>query len=182
MASSSNEASRVPDRGASCCAPTTRRPPRFNLLRAFAQGGFADLHKVHQWNLQFVSGSPQGDRYEALALRIEETLAFMEACGVTPEKVPQLRETELYTSHEALLLWYEEALTRIDSLTGKPYDCSAHMLWIGDRTRVIGEAHVEFLRGVENPIGMKCGPTTDPDELLRLLDVLNPENEAGRIT
>ena len=153
-----------------------------NLLRAFAQGGFADLHKVHQWNLQFVSGSAQGDRYEALALRIDETLAFMEACGITPDKVPQLRETEFYTSHEALLLWYEEALTRIDSLTGKSYDCSAHMLWIGDRTRTVGEAHVEFLRGVENPIGMKCGPSLDPDDLLRLLDVLNPENEPGRIT
>lgn len=153
-----------------------------NLLRAFAQGGFADLHKVHQWNLQFVSGSAQGNRYEDLALRIEETLGFMEACGVTPAKVPQLRETEFYTSHEALLLWYEEALTRIDSLTGKPYDCSAHMLWIGDRTREIGEAHVEFLRGVCNPIGMKCGPTMDPEDLLRLLDVLNPNNEAGRIT
>jgi len=153
-----------------------------NLLRAFAQGGFADLHKVHQWNLQFVSGSPQGERYEALALRIDETLGFMEACGLTPQNTPVLRETEFYTSHEALLLWYEEALTRIDSLTGKSYDCSAHMLWIGDRTRVIGEAHVEFLRGVENPIGLKCGPSLDPDDLLCLLDVLNPENDPGRIT
>jgi len=153
-----------------------------NLLRAFAQGGFADLQKVHQWNLQFVSGSQQSKRYEDLALRIDETLGFMEACGVTPDKVTQLRETEFYTSHEALLLWYEEALTRIDSLTGKPYDCSAHMLWIGDRTREIGEAHVEFLRGVCNPIGMKCGPTMDPDDLLQLLDVLNPHNDAGRMT
>jgi 3-deoxy-7-phosphoheptulonate synthase len=153
-----------------------------NLLRAFAQGGFADLHKVHQWNQEFVAASPQGRRYEELAGRIEETLAFMEACGLTPEKVPELRETELYTSHEALLLWYEEALTRQDSLTGKWYDCSAHMLWIGDRTRGLEEAHVEFLRGVDNPIGMKCGPTTDPDDLLRLIDRLNPENDPGRLT
>jgi 3-deoxy-7-phosphoheptulonate synthase len=153
-----------------------------NLLRAFAQGGFADLHKVHQWNQEFVAASAQGKRYEALAQRIDETLNFMEACGMTPDRVPQLRETEFYTSHEALLLWYEEALTRQDSLTGKWYDCSAHMLWIGDRTRNIDEAHVEFLRGVENPIGMKCGPSSDPDDLLRLIDVLNPENEAGRLT
>jgi 3-deoxy-7-phosphoheptulonate synthase len=153
-----------------------------NLLRAFAQGGFADLHKVHQWNQEFVAASPQGRRYEELAGRIEETLAFMEACGLTPEKVPELRETELYTSHEALLLWYEEALTRQDSLTGKWYDCSAHMLWIGDRTRGLEEAHVEFLRGVDNPIGIKCGPTTDPDDLLRLIDRLGSENDPGRLT
>ena len=153
-----------------------------NLLRAFAQGGFADLHKVHQWNLQFVAGSPQGARYEALSSRIDETLAFMAACGLTSETVPQLRETDFYTSHEALLLPYEEALTRVDSLTGQWYDCSAHMLWIGDRTRQVDGAHVEFLRGVKNPIGMKCGPSLKPDELIRLLDILNPENEAGRIT
>ncbi len=153
-----------------------------NLLRAFAQGGFADLHKVHQWNQEFVAASPQGRRYDELARRIDETLAFMEACGLTPDKVPELRETELYTSHEALLLWYEEALTRQDSLTGKWYDCSAHMLWIGDRTRGLEEAHVEFLRGVGNPIGMKCGPTMEPDDLLRLIDRLNPENDPGRLT
>lgn len=153
-----------------------------NLLRAFAQGGFADLHKVHQWNQEFVAASPQGRRYEQLAARIDETLAFMEACGLTPDKVPELRETEFYTSHEALLLWYEEALTRQDSLTGKWYDCSAHMLWIGDRTRGLDEAHVEFLRGVENPIGMKCGPTMEADDLLRLIDRLNPENDPGRLT
>jgi 3-deoxy-7-phosphoheptulonate synthase len=153
-----------------------------NLLRAFAQGGFADLHKVHQWNQEFVAASPQGRRYDELARRIDETLAFMEACGLTPDKVPELRETEFYTSHEALLLWYEEALTRQDSLTGKWYDCSAHMLWIGDRTRGLEEAHVEFLRGVGNPIGMKCGPTTEPDDLLRLIDRLNPENDPGRLT
>jgi 3-deoxy-7-phosphoheptulonate synthase len=176
-----NEASRIPDPERLLRA-YNQSAATLNLLRAFAQGGFADLHKVHQWNLQFVSGSPQGERYEALAQRIDETLGFMEACGLTPQNAPVLRETEFYTSHEALLLWYEEALTRIDSLTGKSYDCSAHMLWIGDRTRVIGEAHVEFLRGVENPIGLKCGPSLDPDDLLRLLDVLNPENDPGRIT
>ena len=176
-----NEASRMPDPERLVRA-YNQSAATLNLLRAFAQGGFADLHKVHQWNLQFVSGSPQDERYEALALRIDETLGFMEACGLTPQNAPVLRETEFYTSHEALLLWYEEALTRIDSLTGKSYDCSAHMLWIGDRTREIGEAHVEFLRGVENPIGLKCGPSLDSDDLLRLLDVLNPENDPGRVT
>lgn len=153
-----------------------------NLLRAFAQGGFADLHKVHQWNLDFVSGSPQGERYEELAARISESLDFMEACGITPDSVPQIRETSFYTSHEALLLAYEEALVRKDSLTGDWYDCSAHLLWIGERTRQPDSAHVEFLRGVENPIGMKIGPTADPDELIRMIDVLNPANEPGRLT
>ncbi|MDF2096216.1 class II 3-deoxy-7-phosphoheptulonate synthase [Aquibaculum arenosum] len=153
-----------------------------NLLRAFAQGGFADLHKVHQWNLQFVAGSPQGRRYEELSQRIDEAMAFMQACGVTPDTVQQLRETDFYTSHEALLLDYEQPLTRVDSLSGEWYACSAHMLWIGDRTRQLDGAHVEFLRGVQNPIGLKCGPSTDPDELLRLIDALNPQNEAGRLT
>ncbi len=153
-----------------------------NLLRAFAQGGFADLHKVHQWNQEFVAGSAQGKRYEELARRIDETIAFMKACGLTPEKSPELRETDFYTSHEALLLNYEQALTRVDSLSGEWYDCSAHMVWIGDRTRNIDEAHVEFARGIKNPIGMKCGPTMETDDLLRLIDVLNPENEAGRLT
>jgi len=153
-----------------------------NLLRAFAQGGFADLHRVHQWNLDFVADSAQGARYQALADRLDETLNFMAACGLTAENVPQIRETDFYTSHEALLLWYEQALTRQDSLTGRWYDCSAHMLWIGDRTRQPDGAHVEFLRGVENPIGMKCGPSMDPDELIRLIDLLNPANEPGRLT
>ena len=153
-----------------------------NLLRAFAQGGFADLQKVHQWTLEFVDGSPQGERYEAMAARIDETLDFMAACGLTPQTAPQLRETDFYTSHEALLLNYEQALTRIDSLTGQWYDCSAHFLWIGDRTRQIDEAHVEFLSGVKNPIGLKCGPSLDPDDLLRLIDALNPDNEPGRLT
>jgi 3-deoxy-7-phosphoheptulonate synthase len=176
-----DETARVPDpdrmlRGYNQSAAT------LNLLRAFAQGGFADLHKVHQWNQQFLAGSPQGKRYEAMAARIDEALAFMEACGITPEEVPQLRETNFYTSHEALLLNYEQALTRVDSLTGQWYGCSAHLLWIGDRTRQLDGAHVEFLRGVGNPLGMKCGPSLDPDDLLRLIDALNPNNEPGRLT
>ncbi len=153
-----------------------------NLLRAFAQGGFADLHKVHQWNLEFVADSAQGERYSELGRRIDETIAFMKACGLTPEKSPELRETDFYTSHEALLLNYEQALTRVDSLSGEWYDCSAHMVWIGDRTRNIDEAHIEFARGIKNPIGMKCGPSMETDDLIRLIDVLNPENEAGRLT
>ncbi len=152
-----------------------------NLLRAFAQGGYADLHKVHQWNLGFVAGT-SGTRYADLCARLDETLAFMDACGLTSENIPQIRETDFFTSHEALLLWYEQALTRIDSTTGDWYDCSAHMLWIGDRTRQVDGAHVEFLRGVSNPIGCKAGPTTSPDDLLRLIDTLNPKNEAGRLT
>jgi 3-deoxy-7-phosphoheptulonate synthase len=153
-----------------------------NLLRAFAQGGFADLHKVHRWNLRFVDGSAQGARYEELAARIDEALSFMAACGLTAETVPQLSETEFYTSHEALLLPYEGALTRIDSLTGDWYDCSAHLLWVGDRTRQLDGAHVEFLRGIKNPIGMKCGPSLEVDDMLRLIDALNPQNEPGRLT
>ena len=153
-----------------------------NLLRAFAQGGFADLHKVHRWNLDFVADSPLGHRYKELADRLSETLDFMAACGITSETVPQIRETDFFTSHEALLLNYEQALTRVDSLTGKWYGCSSHMLWIGDRTRQPDSAHIEFMRGVNNPIGMKCGPSMDPDELLRLIDVLNPQNIPGRLT
>ncbi len=153
-----------------------------NLLRAFAQGGFADLHKVHQWNQDFVVASPMGERYEEMAERISEALGFMEACGLTGESMAELRETNLFTSHEALLLPYEEALTRQDSLTGDWYGCSAHMLWIGDRTRQTDGAHVEFVRGLSNPLGLKCGPTLDSDDLLRLIDILNPANEAGRLT
>lgn len=152
-----------------------------NLLRAFAQGGFADLNQVHKWNLDFVEKSPLGERYRELADRIDESLRFMRACGLTTTNTPQLRETTLFTSHEALLLPYEEALTRCDSLTGQWYDCAAHMLWIGDRTRQPDGAHVEFCRGINNPLGLKVGPTTDPDELIRLLDTLNPANEPGRI-
>jgi len=152
-----------------------------NLIRAFARGGFADLHKVHKWNLDFARGSASNARYEELANKLSQTLSFMEACGITAENTPTINQTVLYSSHEALLLNYEEALTREDSLTGKWYDCSAHMLWIGDRTRQVDGAHVEFLRGVENPIGVKAGPTTDPDDLLRLIDKLNPENESGKM-
>jgi 3-deoxy-7-phosphoheptulonate synthase len=153
-----------------------------NLLRAFAQGGYADLHRVHAWNQDFVADSPQGERYRALADRLTETLDFMAACGLDSETTPQIRETEFYTSHEALFLSYEEALTRIDSTTGDWYDCSAHFVWLGDRTRQVEGAHAEFLRGIKNPIGMKCGPTLEPDDLLRLIDRLNPDNEAGRLT
>jgi 3-deoxy-7-phosphoheptulonate synthase len=153
-----------------------------NLLRAFAQGGYADLHRVHAWNQDFVADSPQGERYRELADRLTETLDFMEACGLTSETAPQIRETEFYTSHEALFLSYEEALTRVDSTTGDWYDCSAHLVWLGDRTRQADGAHAEFLRGIKNPVGMKCGPTLEPDDLLRLIDRLNPQNKPGRLT
>lgn len=153
-----------------------------NLLRAFAQGGYADLHRVHSWNQGFVASSPAGARYQEMADRLSETLDFMAAVGLTSETTPQIRETDFYTSHEALLLSYEEALTRIDSTSGEWYDCSAHMLWVGDRTRQPDGAHAEFLRGVKNPIGLKCGPTLETTELLRLIDRLNPENEPGRLT
>jgi 3-deoxy-7-phosphoheptulonate synthase len=153
-----------------------------NLLRAFAQGGYADLHRVHRWTLGFVAHSPAGERYQELADRIGECLAFMEACGLNSETTPQIRETEFFTCHEGLLLGYEQALTRVDSTTGDWYDCSAHMIWIGDRTRQLEGAHVEFCRGIKNPIGMKCGPSLDPDDLLRLIDRLNPQNEPGRLT
>ena len=153
-----------------------------NLLRAFAQGGLADLHQVHRWNMSFVEASPCKERYLEMSERIEDALAFMEVCGVTSQTAPSIRETQLFTSHEALLLNYEEALTRIDSFTGKRYNCSAHFVWIGERTRQLDHAHVEFFKQIENPIGVKIGPTIKPDELLRLIDVLNPENEAGRLT
>ena len=153
-----------------------------NLLRAFSTGGYANLRQVHQWTLDHIGRSPWAQKFSEMADRIGEALDFMEACGVDPQTVPQLQGTSFYTSHEALLLPYEQVLTRRDSLTGDWYDCSAHMLWIGDRTRFEGSAHVEFLRGVDNPIGMKCGPSLEPDALLRLLDTLNPNREAGRIT
>ena len=153
-----------------------------NLLRAFASGGYADLHNVHRWTLGFIAGSPSGEKYKALAQRISETLEFMEACGITPASTPQLRVTDFYTSHEALFLNYEQALTRIDSTSGEWYDTSAHFLWIGDRTRAPDGAHVEFCRGIRNPLGLKCGPSLAEDDLLKLLAVLNPDNKAGRIT
>lgn len=152
-----------------------------NLLRAFARGGLADLREVHKWNLGFIKNSALGERYQKLSERITEALAFMEACGITSENTLMLHETNLYTSHEALLLNYEEALTRQDSLTGDWYDCSAHFLWIGDRTRGYDDAHIEFLRGVNNPIGVKVGPTTKTDELLKIIDKLNPNNVSGRL-
>ena len=153
-----------------------------NLLRAFANGGYADLHSVHKWNLGFVGDGEGRTRYAALADQISEALAFMEACGVTSDTARALHTVDFYTSHEALLLGYEEAMTREDSLTGRPYDTSAHMLWIGDRTRQPDHGHVEFLRGVDNPIAIKCGPSLDPAELVQLTEVLNPDNEAGRLT
>ena len=176
-----DEASRVPDPERMLQA-YNQAAATLNLLRAFAQGGFADLHKMHRWNLDFVAESPQGEKYAALTERIDESLRFMEACGVTPDSTPQLAETDFYTSHEALLLPYEQALTRQDSLTGRWYDVSAHMLWVGDRTRQIDGAHVEFLRGVENPIGLKAGPSMTTDDLLRLMDILDPGNDPGRLT
>lgn len=153
-----------------------------NLIRAFAHGGYANLRQVHQWTLDHIGRSPWAAKFTETADRIGEALDFMAACGVDPTTVPQLQGTDFYTSHEALLLPYEQALTRRDSLTGDWYDCSAHMLWIGDRTRFEGSAHVEFLRGVGNPIGMKCGPSLEPDTLLHMLDTLNPAREPGRMT
>ena len=153
-----------------------------NLLRAFSQGGYANLSNVHRWMLGFVDRSPQGERYEQLADQISKSLDFMKACGVTPDSVPQMSQVEFYTSHEALLLGYEEAMTRIDSTSGEWYDTSAHMLWIGHRTRQIDHAHVNFCKGIRNPIGIKCGPGLETDELLRLIETLNPNDEPGRIT
>ena len=153
-----------------------------NLLRAFAGGGYADLHNMHRWVLGFVEGSPQGARYRELSDKLSEALDFMAAVGVNPESFPAMRQVEFFTAHEALLLGYEEALTRVDSTSGDWYDVSAHLLWIGERTRQVDGAHIEFMRGINNPIGLKVGPTLEPDELLRLIDVLNPADEAGRLT
>jgi 3-deoxy-7-phosphoheptulonate synthase len=153
-----------------------------NLLRAFAQGGYANLEHVHRWTLGFLKDSPAWERYQALADRITEALGFMRACGVNPDTAPQLRSTEFFTSHEALLLGYEQAMTRIDSTSGDWYATSGHMLWIGDRTRQPDHAHVEFCRGIKNPIGLKCGPSLKAEELVRLIDILNPGNEPGRMT
>jgi len=153
-----------------------------NLLRAFAQGGYANLEHVHQWTLDFLNHSQTSERYQEITDRISEALAFMHACGITAETAPQLRQTDFFTSHEALLLGYEQALTRTDSTTGEWYATSGHMLWIGDRTRDPDGAHVEFARGIRNPIGIKCGPSLEPDTLMRLIDILNPQNEPGRLT
>jgi 3-deoxy-7-phosphoheptulonate synthase len=174
-------AARVPDpdrmlQGYNQCAST------LNLLRAFTKGGYADLNQVHTWNQQFVAASPQGRRYEALASEIERALAFMAACGIDLAATPQLHQVDVYTSHEGLLLDYEEGMTRADSLTGDWYDCSAHMLWIGERTRQLGGAHVEFFAGVNNPLGIKLGPKATPDEAVELCERLNPDRIPGRIT
>ncbi|WP_171040353.1 class II 3-deoxy-7-phosphoheptulonate synthase [Pseudoalteromonas sp. S1612] len=153
-----------------------------NLLRAFAQGGLADLHQVNRWNMGFVAANPQKAKYQQLADKIQDALEFMEVCGINSTIAPSLKETDLYTSHEALLLGYEEALTRRDHLSGDWYDCSAHFVWIGERTRQLDHAHIEFFKGIKNPIGVKVGPGMDPDELIRLIDALNPDNIPGRLT
>ena len=159
-----------------------RSSATLNLLRAFAQGGLADLHQVNRWNMGFLENNPLKDKYQDLANRIQETLEFMDVIGINAKNTPSLHETMLFTSHEALLLNYEQALTRIDTLTGKPYNCSAHMIWIGERTRQLDHAHVEFFRGILNPVGVKVGPSMDEDELIRLIDAVNPENDPGRLT
>jgi 3-deoxy-7-phosphoheptulonate synthase len=175
------EAGRIPDPERMIKA-YSQSAATLNLLRAFAQGGYANLHQVHSWTLDFMGRSPWAAQYQAVADRIGDALDFMEACGISPDTVPQLKTTQFYTSHEALLLSYEQAMTRQDSLTGDWYDTSAHFVWIGDRTRFEGSAHVEFLRGIGNPIGIKCGPSLQPDVLLRLLDTLDPNHVPGRIT
>ena len=177
-----NAAAREPDPARQIMA-YRQSAATLNLLRAFAQGGYANLEHVHRWTLGFLKGSsPAAERYQALADRITEALSFMRACGITPDTAPQLKTTDFYTSHEALLLGFEQSLTRVDSTSGDWYATSGHMLWIGDRTRQAGNAHVEFCRGIKNPIGLKCGPSLGADELLKLIDILNPENEPGRLT
>lgn len=175
-----DEKSRIPDPQrmvrAYCQAAAS-----LNLLRAFATGGYAALQRVTEWNLDFVEHSEQGDRYQELAHRVDEALGFMSAAGLTIDH-PIMSSTEFYTSHECLLLPYEQALTREDSTSGLFYDCSAHMLWVGERTRQLDGAHVEFLRGIANPLGIKASQKMDPDELVNLIEILNPKNKAGRIT
>ncbi|MCB9944811.1 MAG: 3-deoxy-7-phosphoheptulonate synthase class II [Geminicoccaceae bacterium] len=176
-----DEASRIPDPGRQLQA-YSQSAATMNLLRAFTQGGYASLTRVHEWNMGFVDRSPQGERYRDMADRINMALDFMRACGVSDLTTPEITRTAFYTSHEALLLGYEQAMTRIDSTTGKWYDTSAHLVWIGERTRQLDGAHVEYCRGICNPIGVKAGPAIAPDDLLRLTDVLNPENVPGRLT
>ncbi len=176
-----NEADRVPDPARQLQA-YAQAASTLNLLRAFATGGYADLHEVHRWNLDFVGDGEGRGRYAEIADQISEALDFMNACGVNSDSARSLGTVDFYTSHEALLLGYEQAMTRTDSTSGDPYDTSAHMLWIGDRTRQPDHAHVEFLSGVKNPLGLKCGPSISADGLLELIDRLNPENEAGRLT
>ena len=152
-----------------------------NLLRAFSRGGLADLNEVHRWNLDFIKNNPIGQKYEQISCQIDKAMKFLKAAGITSKNTPQLRQTVVYTSHEALLLNYEEALTRVDSITGDYYNTSAHMLWIGDRTRDINGAHIEYFRGIKNPIGCKIGPSMKPDELIELINALNPDNEEGKL-
>ncbi len=178
-----DEAARQPDPNRLLTA-YSQAAATLNLLRAFAQGGYADLYKIHRWNLGFVEGTEAAARYRELCGRITEALEFMEACGINGDSVPAMRQTDFYTSHEALLLNYEESMTRQDTITriGGWYDTSAHMVWVGDRTRQADGAHVEYCRGINNPLGLKAGPTLAHDDLLRLIDILNPGNEAGRLT
>jgi 3-deoxy-7-phosphoheptulonate synthase len=152
-----------------------------NLLRAFSRGGLADLNQVHRWNLDFIKSHPIGKKYEQISDQIDKAMKFLNAAGLTSENTPQLRQTTVYTSHEALLLNYEEALTRVDSITGNWYNTAAHMLWIGDRTRELDGAHIEYFRGIQNPIGCKVGPSMQPDELVDLVKILNPNNEEGKL-
>jgi 3-deoxy-7-phosphoheptulonate synthase len=175
------EAARIPD-PARLLAAYHQSSSTLNLLRAFTKGGYADLHQVHTWNQEFVASSAQGRRYERVADEIDRALRFMKACGVDTRTQPHLHEVDFFTSHEALVLGYEEALTRQDSLTGEWYDCSAHMIWIGERTRQLDGAHIEFFSGVKNPIGCKVGPTATPDEVLALCERLNPDRVPGRLT
>lgn len=176
-----NEAARAPDPQRLMQA-YHHSAATLNLLRAFAQGGLADLHQVNRWNMSFVAANPLKNKYKELADRIQDALQFMEVCGITSSNSANIRETELFTSHEALLLGYEQALTRRDHLSGDWYDCSAHFVWIGERTRQLDNAHIEFFRGIKNPIGVKVGPGMDPDELIRLIDAVNPDNKPGRLT
>lgn len=175
-----NEKARVPDPKRMIEA-YYQSASTMNLLRAFSRGGLADLHQVHKWNLGFVKKPEIGEKYAKLADELTKTLSFMAACGITSANTPVINQTAVYTSHEALLLPYEEALTRVDSLSGEWYDCSAHMLWIGERTRGINDAHVHFLSGVKNPIGVKIGPSAKAEDVVALANKLNPENEAGRL-
>ena len=175
-----DEASRIPD-PMKLIQAYNQSAATLNLVRAFSRGGLADLNEVHRWNLDFIKNNPLGLKYEELSDKIGRSMKFIESCGINTDNTPQLHQTTLYTSHEALLLNYEEALTRKDSITNDWYDCSAHMLWIGDRTRKLDEAHVEFFRGIHNPIGCKVGPSMQEDELIELIDALNPNNEEGRL-
>ena len=176
-----NEAARIPSPERQLDA-YRQSAATLNLLRAFAMGGYANLDNVHQWMLGFIKDSPQAERYRKLADRISETMDFMKAIGITPESNPNLRETDFFTSHEALLLGYEQALTRVDSTSGDWYATSGHMIWVGDRTRQPDHAHIEYCRGIKNPLGLKCGPSLSADGLIELIDILNPNNEAGRLT